>query len=120
VLERITFTGARMDMQNWLSASEIVFSLCSDPPEAFGRTVPESLHLGIPVIGWNHGGVQEVLAELFPDGAVAAGNHKQLRERTRQFLRQPPGVQRSEAFGLQVSMQKTINVYDQALKACGA
>ena len=120
VLKRITFTGARMDMQNWLAASTIVFSLCSDPPEAFGRTVPESLHLGIPVIGWNHGGVQEVLAEVFPGGAVPAGNHKQLHERTRQFLRQPPGVKRSKAFGLQASMQKTLDVYDQALNACGA
>lgn len=119
VLERITFTGARMDMQNWLAASEIVFSLCSDPPEAFGRTVPESLHLGIPVIGWNHGGVQEVLAEVFSRGAVPAGNHKQLHERTRQFLRQVPTVERSEAFGLQASMQKTLDVYDQAMNACG-
>ncbi len=115
VLDRITFTGARMDIRDWLAASEIVFSLCSDPPEAFGRTIPESLHLGIPVIGWNHGGVQEVLAKVFPGGAVTPGNHPQLQERARKFLRQPPSVVRSDAFGLQESMHKTLTVYNQAM-----
>jgi glycosyltransferase involved in cell wall biosynthesis len=104
-----------MDMRDWLAASEIVFSLCSDPPEAFGRTIPESLHLGVPVIGWNHGGVQEVLAEVFPRGAVAPGSHAQLRERAREFLRQPPSVVRSNAFGLGESMRKTFDVYHQAM-----
>ncbi len=117
VLDRITFTGARMDIRDWLAASDLVFSLCSDPPEAFGRTVPESLHLGVPVIGWNHGGVQEVLAEAFPAGAVTPGNHLQLCERAREFLRQPPCIARSDAFGLQESMHKTLNVYYQALEA---
>jgi glycosyltransferase involved in cell wall biosynthesis len=115
VLDRITFTGARMDIRDWLAASEIVFSLCSDPPEAFGRTIPESLHLGVPVIGWNHGGVQEVLAEVFPLGAVTPGSHTQLHERAREFLRQPPTVVRSDAFGLQESMHKTLDVYHQAI-----
>ena len=115
VLDRITFAGARTDMRDWLSASEIVFSLCSDPPEAFGRTVPEALHLGVPVIGWDHGGVQEVLAEVFPAGAIAPGDRTQLIERARDFLRQRPAVNRSTAFGLQESMQKTMAVYQQAL-----
>jgi glycosyltransferase involved in cell wall biosynthesis len=115
VLDRITFTGARMDIRDWLAASEIVFNLSSDPPEAFGRTIPESLHLGVPVIGWNHGGVREVLAEAFPSGAVTPGSHKELRERAREFLRQPPLVARADAFGLRESMHKTLDVYYQAI-----
>jgi glycosyltransferase involved in cell wall biosynthesis len=115
VLDRITFAGARTDMRDWLSASEFVFSLCSDPPEAFGRTVPEALHLGVPVIGWDHGGVQEVLAGVFPAGAVPPGDHARLLERSRDFLRQRPPVARNTAFGLQESMQKTMAVYHQAL-----
>ena len=115
VLERIVFTGARMDIRDWLAASEIVFNLSSDPPEAFGRTIPESLHLGVPVIGWNQGGVREVLAQVFPRGAVKPGNHTQLLERAREFLCQPPCVVRSEAFGLEESMHKTLDVYYQAL-----
>jgi len=115
ILERITFAGARTDMRDWLSASEIVFSLCSDPPEAFGRTVPEALHLGVPVIGWDHGGVQEVLSEIFPNGAVPPGDRVQLLDRARRFLRQRPDVDRSSAFGLQESMHNTMAVYQQAL-----
>jgi glycosyltransferase involved in cell wall biosynthesis len=115
ISDRVTFAGARLDMRDWLSASELVFSLCADPPEAFGRTVPEALHLGVPVIGWNHGGVQEVLARVFPRGAVTPGNRTILFDRCREFLRQRPDVTRNEAFGLKESMQKTMDVYHQAL-----
>ena len=102
-------------MRDWLGASAIVFSLCSDPPEAFGRTVPEALHLGVPVIGWNHGGVQEVLSEVFPAGAIPPGDRQRLTERTREFLRHRPSVASNTAFGLRDSMQKTMAVYHQAL-----
>ncbi len=115
VLDRISFVGARTDMRDWLAASAIVFSLCSDPPEAFGRTVPEALHLGVPVIGWNHGGVEEVLSEIFPAGAIPPGDRQQLTQRAREFLLHRPPVAVSAAFGLQESMQKTMAVYHQAL-----
>ena len=115
VLDRITFTQARLDMRDWLAASEIVFSLCADPPEAFGRTVPEALHLGVPVIGWNHGGVQETLAAMFPRGAVPPGDRAALLERSLQFLRKAPEVSQSTAFGLRESMEKTLSVYQSAL-----
>ena len=82
---RVTFTGARMDMREWMAASEIVYSLCADPPEAFGRTVPEALSLGVPVIAWDHGGVRETLAELFPGGAVPPGDREALFRRSRAF-----------------------------------
>jgi glycosyltransferase involved in cell wall biosynthesis len=111
VLDRLTFTGARLDMRDWLAASEIVYSLCSDPPEAFGRTVPEALHMGVPVIGWNHGGVQETLAALFPAGAVPPGDREGLLERSRAFLRERPKVPPGTAFGLRESMEKTFAVY---------
>ena len=111
VLDRIEFVGAQQDMVNWLAESEIVFSLCADPPEAFGRTVPEALHLGRPVIAWNHGGVAETLQALFPAGAVEPGNRGQLESRTREFLAQPPRVNPSQAYGLEESMQRTLDVY---------
>jgi glycosyltransferase involved in cell wall biosynthesis len=114
VLERITFTGARMDIRDWLAASEIVYSLCSDPPEAFGRTVPEALHLGTPVIGWDHGGVQETLAVLFPQGAVPPGDRAALHERSLDFLSLKPVVVENTAFGLRESMEKTMAVYQSA------
>jgi glycosyltransferase involved in cell wall biosynthesis len=111
VLRHLTFTGARLDMRDWLAASSLVFSLCSDPPEAFGRTVPEALRLGVPVIGWNHGGVQETLAAMFPQGAVIPDDTVDLLLKTRQFLRHPPEVKLSKAFLLEDSMQQTLQVY---------
>jgi len=115
ILDRITFTGARQDIRDWMAASEIVYSLCSDPPEAFGRTVPEALHLGVPVIGWDHGGVAETLSVLFPDGAVPPGDRSGLIDRSRSFLAHRPPITENPAFGLRESMQKTMAVYQSAL-----
>jgi glycosyltransferase involved in cell wall biosynthesis len=115
VLQQLTFSGARVDMRDWMAASHIVFSLCSDPPEAFGRTVTEALRLGVPVIGWNHGGVQETLAAMFPQGAVRPDDPSELLARARQFLRQRPVVGTSEAFLLEDSMLKTLQVYESLL-----
>jgi glycosyltransferase involved in cell wall biosynthesis len=119
VADRITFTQSRTDIREWMAASEIVFSLCADPPEAFGRTVPEALHLGVPVIGWNHGGVQETLGVMFPQGAVPVGDRRALFERSLAFLRQRPVVAASEAFDLRQSMQGTMAVY-RSVQGSGA
>lgn len=112
---RLTFTGARMDMREWMAASEIVYSLCANPPEAFGRTVPEALSLGVPVIGWNHGGVRETLAALFPQGAVPPGDHEALLQRSRAFLANRPLVPLSDAFGLEASVAGQFAVYRELL-----
>jgi glycosyltransferase involved in cell wall biosynthesis len=111
IADRITFTGTRLDIRDWMAMSEIVFSLCSDPPEAFGRTVPEALHLGIPVIGWNHGGVGEVLERMFPAGAVGPDDNVALELRTRAFLDHPPRLAPSDEFGLNESMARTLALY---------
>ena len=42
IADRLTFTGDRLDIRDWMAASELVLNLCSDPPEAFGRTVLEA------------------------------------------------------------------------------
>ncbi len=119
VLQRVTFTGVRLDIRDWMAASEIVFSLCSDPPEAFGRTLPEALHLGVPAIGWDHGGVAEVLAEMFPQGAVTADNPAELLARTRAFLHDRPAVLPSTAFLLEESMNRTMQLYQSVCDHAG-
>jgi glycosyltransferase involved in cell wall biosynthesis len=116
VLDKLTFCGIRTDMRDWMTASHIVFSLCSDPPEAFGRIVPESLALGVPVIAWNHGGVAEVLKEMFPAGAVEPDNLAALIQKTRDFLQRKPNVEKSDAFSLQASMEQTMKLYHSALE----
>ena len=113
--ERITFTGNRLDIRDWMTASEVVFNLSNDPPEAFGRTVLESLCLGRPLIAWNHGGAAEILAEMFPEGAVAPLDFQQLEARTREFLLRQPTVQSSNAFSLETSMSKHLSVYQELM-----
>ena len=113
--DKLTFCGVRTDMRDWMTFSRLVYNLCSDPPEAFGRTIPEALSLGVPVIAWNHGGVQEVLKEMFPVGAVEPDNLPALIQKTRDFLQRVPEVKNSDAFSLQTSMDQTMNLYNSAL-----
>ncbi|MFN3595063.1 MAG: glycosyltransferase family 4 protein, partial [Thiobacillaceae bacterium] len=73
----ITFTGQRGDLREIMAVSDLVLSL-SLKPESFGRTVLEALSLGVPVLGYNHGGVGEQLAVFFPEGLVAPGDREAL------------------------------------------
>ena len=116
ITENLTFCGARTDMRDWMSASYLVFNLCSDPPEAFGRIIPEALSLGVPVVAWNHGGVAEVLCDMFPQGAVEADNLTELISKTRGFLQHKPVVEESDAFSLRESMDQTLALYTSVLE----
>lgn len=71
--QRIVFAGHRSDMREIYAVSDCVLSL-SSTPESFGRTVLEPLAMGRPVVAYAHGGVAEILRELFPQGAVAKGD----------------------------------------------
>lgn len=113
--DRITFTGNRLDIRDWMSASELIFNLSNDPPEAFGRTVLESLCLGRPIIAWDHGGAAEILASMFPQGAVSPLDFQLLEKRTREFLQQPAMVEASNAFSLDASMRKHLAVYQELM-----
>ena len=67
---RLAFTGQRGDLREIMAVSTAVMSL-STHPESFGRTVLEALSLGVPVVGYDHGGVGEILARVFPEGRAA-------------------------------------------------
>ena len=71
--EDITFTGQRQDLREIMAVSDLVLSL-STQPESFGRTTLEALSMGVPVIGYDHGGVGEQLMHLYPQGRVALGD----------------------------------------------
>lgn len=116
VSEQLTFCGSRTDMRDWMSASYLVFNLCSDPPEAFGRIIPEALSLGVPVLGWNHGGVAETLARMFPGGVVDPDNTAELLRKAWEFLQNKPVVEESDAFTLSASMSKTLALYESMLE----
>lgn len=68
----LTFLGHRDDIREVMAASDIVLAL-SQQPESFGRTVLEALALGKRVVGYDCGGVGELLGTLFPAGRVPLG-----------------------------------------------
>lgn len=81
----VSFTGARKDIREIFSISDIVYSL-STKPESFGRTVLEALSLGMPVVAYDHGGVGEILTALFSRGRVRLGDQAALIENSQKLL----------------------------------
>jgi glycosyltransferase involved in cell wall biosynthesis len=62
--------GHRSDIREIMSFSGAVVSTSIKPPESFGRTVLEAIKLGRPTLGYDHGGVGEVLGKIYPQGRV--------------------------------------------------
>ncbi|MEN1941571.1 glycosyltransferase [Luteimonas sp. MJ246] len=99
------------------AACDLVLQL-SRKPEAFGRTVIEALSVGRPVLGWDHGGVGELLRELQPDGAVGAFDAAALIEGARAMLardaRLPATIPSAPArYSLRSMQDATLSVYDE-------
>lgn len=111
--DMITFTSYRSDVKEIMAISDIVLSLSHDP-EAFGRTTIEALKLGIPVIGYNHGGVEEQLSEVFPEGKVRARNFHAVARLINDWQENMPIVPRSSAFDLETMLKNTLSVYEKA------
>ena len=91
VSEDVTFTGLRSDMRELFAVSDLVLALSSQP-ESFGRTTLEALALGRPVVGWDQGGVGEILARMYPSGAVRFGDQAGLLHRVLAVLDDAPVV----------------------------
>lgn len=116
--ECITFTGQRADMREIYAVSDLVLSL-SSKPESFGRTVLEALSLGVPVLGYDHGGVGEILATMYPPGRVPRGDTAGLAQRARALLEHPRAVAQSDAYSLSAMLEQTLALYRE-LAAGGA
>jgi glycosyltransferase involved in cell wall biosynthesis len=87
----VALSPPRADIALAYAASDLVLQL-SKQPESFGRTVVEALSVGRPVLGWARGGVGELLAKHFPEGAVALRDAPELCARAAQFLTAAPTV----------------------------
>ncbi len=112
VSDHVTFTGHRSDLKQIYAMSSIVLSL-SSTPESFGRTVAEALSIGTPVVGYNHGGVAEILAAQFPVGAVEPGNLDALTETAASLLKQMPRpVPGPNVFEKESMRRKTLDIYE--------
>ncbi|MBJ6981519.1 glycosyltransferase [Luteimonas sp. MC1572] len=99
------------------AACDLVLQL-SRKPEAFGRTVVEALAVGRQVLGWDHGGVGELLHELQPAGAVPAFDAAALLARARALLGQPSRAPATMTaipvtYLLRTMQDATLSVYDE-------
>lgn len=107
---RITFTGRRDDMRDIYAASDLVLSL-SNKPESFGRTVLEPLCMGVPAVGYEHGGVGEILARVYPPGRVPTGDRGLLAECVVHLLQSPQPVSRCDDFSRDAMLKSTLELY---------
>jgi len=108
----ITFTGHRNDLKEIISISTIIYSL-SSVPESFGRTTLEALSIGRPVIGYSHGGVQEQLEQIFPEGLISVGSIQKAISTTNLFLNKVPILQPQRTFTLDSMCSQTLSIYQE-------
>ena len=113
--ERITFVGHRSDIREWLAFSDVVLSLSSQA-ETFGRTALEALSVGTPVIGWNRGGVAEILSQLYPQGLITVDDQTALLNTLKTHIDTPQVVAPVQMFSLKEMCDQTLAVYQQILK----
>jgi glycosyltransferase involved in cell wall biosynthesis len=112
VADRIAITVPRNDVREIYAISALLLQL-SIQPEAFGRTVIEALALCRPVLGYAHGGVGELLAELYPDGRVPPGDATRLVERAAELLRLSPAIAPLTRYRLADMQAATLAVYTE-------
>jgi glycosyltransferase involved in cell wall biosynthesis len=107
----IVFLGHRSDLRELMAVSDIVMAL-SQQPESFGLTVLEALSLGKPVVGYDCGGVGELLAAVYPTGKVPPNSSNGLFLNTTQILKNPSQPSPNELFTLEKSLASTADIYE--------
>ncbi|MES9902465.1 MAG: glycosyltransferase family 4 protein [Sedimenticola sp.] len=109
--DEIIFTGHRADVREIFSCCDAVMSL-STKPESFGRTTLEALSLGVPVVGYDHGGVGEVMDTLYPFGKVGLGKIAAAAERLIVIAKgEAPVPAKNNRYLKSLMLKKTLAVY---------
>lgn len=109
---QVVLTPARDDVRDIYAVSTLILQL-SNKPESFGRTVIEALALCRPVLGYAHGGVGELLAELYPAGRVPQGDRERLVERAAELMRLAPPIAPLQRYRLLDMQQATLALYEE-------
>lgn len=113
IADAIEFLGHRPDVREVMAVSRIVLAL-SQQPESFGRTVLEAMAIGKPVVGYDCGGVAELLDALFPAGKVPLADAENLLHTTREILEsQSTPADLNGRFTLDAMCRRTLETYQQ-------
>jgi glycosyltransferase involved in cell wall biosynthesis len=109
----VSFLGHCTDLREIMAVSDLVCAL-SQQPESFGRTVLEALALGKPVVGYDCGGVGELLAEFFASGLIPPGDSTRLAEISSHIIRTRPAPSSvGDPYTLESMRSGTLAVYHE-------
>lgn len=115
ITDVVAFSIPRGDVREVYAASDLVLQL-SVRPESFGRVVAEALCLGRPVLGYAHGGVGDLLQELYPAGNSPLGDLDALTERALALLHEAPKVDSARVPKVSDSQALTLSVYAELIE----
>ena len=113
VSDRVKFPGLRDDLAEIYAGVDVVLSL-SGGAESFSLTTAEALAVGVPVVGYDRGGVGELLRRVFPEGLVGPGDRRELLLRVLSVLR-GSAVPRDFPGDLElaVMLRKTVQLFEK-------
>lgn len=119
----IAFIGHRSDIRDIYAVSTVVLAV-STKAESFGRTVLEPLSIGTPTIGFDIGGVGEILSVLFPEGRVRAQDGDDLFAVCLRILSDEPQnvkakIKDNTDFLLEHMCKHTLDAYEELVRRHG-
>jgi glycosyltransferase involved in cell wall biosynthesis len=112
--DQVLLLPSQKNLVDWYRRSALVLQL-SNRAESFGRTVAEALLCGVPVLGFDIGGVGEQLRRAFPAGLLAMNDQAQLAARARSLLDGPVTIDTQQISSLQDMQQRTLALYQEAI-----
>jgi glycosyltransferase involved in cell wall biosynthesis len=119
----IAFIGHRSDIRDIYAVSSVVLAV-STKAESFGRTVLEPLSIGTPTIGFDIGGVGEILSVLFPEGRVRDQDADDLFAVCLRILSDEASttknnIKENSEFLLENMCRQTLNAYEELVRCDG-
>lgn len=114
----VVFAGNQSRMAEIYSCGDVLVSGNHTKPEAFGRTMAESLAMGRPVIATRFGGALDIVREGINGWLVEPGDAAQLAERLLTASHTRFEGLREDAmarFSLESMVQATLDVYNEVL-----
>ncbi len=114
VFPYVAFSASRGDVREVYAHSDLILQL-STRPESFGRVVAEALCIARPVLGYDHGGVGELLREHYPAGLVPPRDLDAAAARVVALLKSAPAVDTDRVPKVADMQRRTLAVYDELI-----
>ncbi|MCG8313038.1 MAG: glycosyltransferase family 4 protein [Pseudomonadales bacterium] len=115
----VSFMGHREDIENFYKIASVTCHM-SNKSEPFGRTVPEALASGCPVVAFDRGGASESLKFSFSEGLVAPDDINAFAHRVSHVLTMDSqAITLPKEFFLESQVSKTLDVYRELLSKKG-